>query len=181
MNVDKIRDALKRLSPREGEVMNHVVSGLLNKEVAAELGITERTVKQHRACVMAKMGAKTFAELIAMVLTIQFNGKHEEANMQSMLSLENADALKIMADVLQTSPESFLEHLVFWHCQRQIEIRGIEYFAETIRLDLSIQSSSAKSRRQVRGTSRSGQSGEQHWRGVSLFVRSASPVSCALR
>ena len=132
MNADKIRDALKRLSPREGEVMNHVVSGLLNKEVAAELGITERTVKQHRARVMAKLGAKSFAELITMVLTIQFNGKHEEANMQSMMSLENADALKIMADVLQTSSESFLKHLVFWHCQRQIETRGIEYFAETI-------------------------------------------------
>jgi DNA-binding CsgD family transcriptional regulator len=117
MNLDKIRDALKRLSPREREVMNHVVSGLLNKEVAAELGITERTVKQDRARVMAKMGVKTFAELITVVLTIQFNGRHEEANMQSMLSLKNADALKIMADVLQTSPESFLEHLVFWHCQ----------------------------------------------------------------
>jgi DNA-binding CsgD family transcriptional regulator len=132
VNLDKIRDALKTLTPREREVMNHVVSGLLNKEVASELRITERTVKAHRRRVMAKMGAKSSAELITMVLTVQLNGKDEEANMQSTMSPENTGALRIMADVLQTTPEAFLEHLVFWHCQREIEIRGIEYLAETI-------------------------------------------------
>ena len=123
---------MKTLTPREREVMNGVVSGLLNKEIASELGITERTVKEHRGRAMAKMGAKSSAELIKMLLTIQLNGKEQKANVQSMMSPENAGALKIIADLLQTTPEAFLEHLVFWHCRREIDTRGVEYLAETI-------------------------------------------------
>ena len=123
---------MKTLTPREREVMNCVVSGLLNKEIASELGITERTVKVHRGRAMAKMGAKSSAELIKMLLTIQLNGKEQKANVQSMMSPENAGALKIIADLLQTTPEAFLEHLVFWHCRREIDTRGVEYLAETI-------------------------------------------------
>ena len=123
---------MKTLTPREREVMNGVVSGLLNKEIASELGITERTVKVHRGRAMAKMGAKSSAELIKMLLTIQLNGKEQKANVQSMMSPENAGALKIIADLLQTTPEAFLEHLVFWHCRREIDTRGVEYLAETI-------------------------------------------------
>ena len=123
---------MKTLTPREREVMNCVVSGLLNKEIASELGITERTVKAHRGRAMAKMGAKSSAELIKILLTIQLNGKEQKANVQSMMSPENAGALKIIADLLQTTPEAFLEHLVFWHCRREIDTRGVEYLAETI-------------------------------------------------
>jgi len=123
---------MKTLTPREREVMNGVVSGLLNKEIASELGITERTVKVHRGRAMAKMGAKSSAELIKMLLTIQLNGKEQKANVQSMMSPENAGALKNIADLLQTTPEAFLEHLVFWHCRREIDTRGVEYLAETI-------------------------------------------------
>jgi len=53
-----------RLTPREKEVMAGVCRGLLNKQVAGELGITEITVKLHRSSLMKKLGAKTFAELI---------------------------------------------------------------------------------------------------------------------
>jgi hypothetical protein len=49
-----------------------------------------------------------------------------------MMSPENVGALKIIADLLQTTPEAFLEHLVFWHCRHEIDTRGIEYLAETI-------------------------------------------------
>jgi hypothetical protein len=56
---------------------------------------------------MAKMGAKSSAELIKMLLTIQLNGKEQKANVQSMMSPENAGALKIIADLLQTTPEAF--------------------------------------------------------------------------
>lgn len=54
------------LSPREQQVMTLVVSGLLNKQVGYELGISEITVKAHRGRVMEKMKAKTFADLVKM-------------------------------------------------------------------------------------------------------------------
>jgi DNA-binding CsgD family transcriptional regulator len=132
MDREKICNAMKTLTPREREVMNGVVSGLLNKEIASDLGITVRTVKAHRGRVMAKMGAKSSAEFIKMLLTLQLNGKEQKANVQSMMSPENAGALMFIADLLQTTPEAFLEDLVFWHCRHEIDTRAIEYLAETI-------------------------------------------------
>ena len=55
------------LTPREREVMAHVVAGDLNKQIAAELGIAEKTVKVHRARVMKKMGVASVAELVSLV------------------------------------------------------------------------------------------------------------------
>jgi FixJ family two-component response regulator len=54
------------LTPREQEVMEWVVSGLLNKQIAGELGISEETVKVHRGQVMRKMAADSLAELVRM-------------------------------------------------------------------------------------------------------------------
>jgi FixJ family two-component response regulator len=54
------------LTPREREVMALVVSGLLNKEVGGELGISEITVKAHRGRVMGKMEARSLAHLVTM-------------------------------------------------------------------------------------------------------------------
>ena len=54
------------LTPREQEVMARVVSGLLNKQIAAELGTSEITVKVHRAHVMRKMGADSVAALVKL-------------------------------------------------------------------------------------------------------------------
>jgi FixJ family two-component response regulator len=61
-----LRDSYERLSQRERQVMALVASGLLNKQVGAELGISEITVKAHRGQVMQKMRANSFADLVRM-------------------------------------------------------------------------------------------------------------------
>jgi FixJ family two-component response regulator len=57
---------LNTLTPREREVMTLVVDGLLNKQIAFELGTVEKTIKVHRARVMEKMGANSLAELVRL-------------------------------------------------------------------------------------------------------------------
>lgn len=64
--VQALRNNYATLTPREREVMELVVSGLLNKQVGGELGITEITVKKHRGRMMEKMGARSLAELVKM-------------------------------------------------------------------------------------------------------------------
>ena len=62
--IAELRKGFDTLSSREREVLRMVVSGLLNKQIAAELGISELTVKTHRAHVMEKMHAGSLAELV---------------------------------------------------------------------------------------------------------------------
>ena len=64
--IQVLRDHYKSLTPREMQVMALVVSGLLNKQVAGELGIAEKTVKAHRGQVMQKMKANSVADLVKM-------------------------------------------------------------------------------------------------------------------
>jgi FixJ family two-component response regulator len=56
------------LTRREREVMDHVVAGHANKEIAARLGLAQRTVETHRANVMKKMGATSLSELVRLVI-----------------------------------------------------------------------------------------------------------------
>ena len=64
--IQKLRRRFASLTQREREVMGLVVTGLLNKQIAGELGTSETTVKVHRHQVMEKMGANSLAELVRM-------------------------------------------------------------------------------------------------------------------
>ena len=64
--VDELRQRLAQLTPREREVLAAVAAGRLNKQIAAELGVVEQTVKFHRARIMERMQASTVAELMHM-------------------------------------------------------------------------------------------------------------------
>jgi FixJ family two-component response regulator len=68
--LSELRAKFKSLTHREKEVMAWVTSGLLNKQVAAELGVSEITVKVHRGNVTRKMGAKSLASLVRMADTL---------------------------------------------------------------------------------------------------------------
>jgi FixJ family two-component response regulator len=62
--IEDIRRRVEILTPREREVMERVVTGMMNKQIARELGTVEKTIKVHRSRVMEKMGADSLAELV---------------------------------------------------------------------------------------------------------------------
>ena len=70
----------KTLSPREQQVMALVVTGLLNKQIAGELGLSEITVKIHRGAAMKKMAARTLPELVRMADALGLGTKDDAAN-----------------------------------------------------------------------------------------------------
>ena len=65
-NVAGLKNNFDSLTAREREVFGLVATGLMNKQVAAELGLSEATVKLHRGTMMRKMGARTIADLVRM-------------------------------------------------------------------------------------------------------------------
>ena len=76
----KLRDLKRRfdsLTPREREVMTLVVSGLLNKQIAAQLGSTEQTVKFHRGHIMQKMQAVSLADLVRMAESLSIGSANQ--------------------------------------------------------------------------------------------------------
>lgn len=64
--ISELTKRLRTLTPREHQVLALVVTGLLNKQIAGELGTTEETIKVHRGRVMSKMSAGSLAELVRM-------------------------------------------------------------------------------------------------------------------
>jgi two-component system response regulator FixJ len=68
---DDIEERLARLTPREREVMEHLIHGELSKVAAADLGISPRTVEIHRARILKKLGVKSISEVVRLILIRQ--------------------------------------------------------------------------------------------------------------
>jgi two-component system, LuxR family, response regulator FixJ len=68
---ERIRARLQSLTPREREVLDMITRGKLNKVIAAELGLSQRTVEIHRAHVMEKMAAPSIAQLVRMMMDLE--------------------------------------------------------------------------------------------------------------
>ena len=66
-DLTDLQERFDSLTPREQEVISMVVSGMLNKQIAGELGTAENTVKVHRSRAMEKMNAQSFADLVRMI------------------------------------------------------------------------------------------------------------------
>jgi RNA polymerase sigma factor (sigma-70 family) len=66
-DLTDLQQRFDSLTPREQEVISRVVSGMLNKQIAGELGTAENTVKVHRSRAMEKMNAQSFADLVRMI------------------------------------------------------------------------------------------------------------------
>lgn len=72
----EVRSRHERLTPREREVFTLVARGMLNKQIAAELGTSERTIKAHRARVMEKMSAQSVTDLARMAQLLGSSNRH---------------------------------------------------------------------------------------------------------
>ena len=76
--LEDVRERVERLTPREREVMVLVVRGLLNKQIAFELGTVEKTIKVHRARVMEKMQVDSLADLVRLAEKVGIPAKEIE-------------------------------------------------------------------------------------------------------
>jgi FixJ family two-component response regulator len=76
-DIATLRNRFDTLSAREQQVMLRVISGKMNKQVAGELGISEITVKIHRAAAMRKMGARTLADLVRIAELLKRQHREE--------------------------------------------------------------------------------------------------------
>jgi FixJ family two-component response regulator len=73
--ITEIQRRVETLTPREREVLEHVVSGRLNKQIAFDLGTVEKTIKVHRARVVQKMGVNSLAELVRLAEKVGIRAK----------------------------------------------------------------------------------------------------------
>jgi FixJ family two-component response regulator len=74
--ASRLRKLFESLTKRQSEVLTLVTSGLMNKQIAGQLNVSEITVKIHRGHVMRKMGARSLAELVKMAETLGINKKN---------------------------------------------------------------------------------------------------------
>ena len=93
--LQSIDARLAILTPRELEVLRHVVAGRRNKQIAADLGTVEKTIKVHRSSVMKKMDASSLPGLVRMAIRAERAGGEHTAGLSAECSLETAIKAKI--------------------------------------------------------------------------------------
>jgi FixJ family two-component response regulator len=76
IELASIKDRMSRLTPREREVLTHVIAGRLNKQIAADLGTVEKTIKLHRGRMMQKVGVRTVADLVRIAERVGIRPSH---------------------------------------------------------------------------------------------------------
>ena len=111
--ASRMRALFETLSPREREVMALVTSGLMNKQVAAKIGLAESTVKIHRGQVMRKMGARSLADLIKMAEIIDVRGNSFRHRPSSQLEVAS-DACASDSHFGKTAGASFPSHTRYY-------------------------------------------------------------------
>jgi FixJ family two-component response regulator len=94
MKRAEIETRLARLSAREREVMEFVIAGRLNKQIAGDLGITETTVKAHRARVMEKLETRSVAEVVRMCELVGIKPRQNEPVLKMYVRSLHADELQ---------------------------------------------------------------------------------------
>jgi len=72
--IEKFKSSVNSLTSREYEIFRYVISGMLNKQIAAELGIAEHTVKNHRLKITEKLGVKSVAEMVYIAEKLNIKG-----------------------------------------------------------------------------------------------------------
>ena len=72
--IDKMKSLISSLTAREYEIFRYIIAGVLNKQIAADLGIAEHTVKNHRLKITEKLGVKSVAELVYMAEKLNIRG-----------------------------------------------------------------------------------------------------------
>ena len=75
VEMSAIEARITSLTPREREVLTHVVAGRMNKQIAGDLGIVEKTIKVHRGRVMEKLGVRTIVDLVRIAEKAGIRGK----------------------------------------------------------------------------------------------------------
>jgi RNA polymerase sigma factor (sigma-70 family) len=103
-----IQQRLERLTPREQQVMEHIIHGRLNKQIAAEIGIGEKTVKVHRARVMSKMEVCSVAELVQLGARIGVAIEPVLAIGEIALSWKRSSQAKYFPVAYQSIPHSYV-------------------------------------------------------------------------
>lgn len=75
-SINEIKERINKFSPREHQIINLIIEGKLNKQIAHELCVSISTVEAHRSSIMHKMEAKNSAQLIKMYLQVQFSKEY---------------------------------------------------------------------------------------------------------